>query len=171
MKSKYLEKDFAACTSDLDRRVYTSRLLGQDKTLILHGGGNTSVKTIQPNAFGEEEEILLVKGSGWDLEKIEPEGFSPVKLGHLQRLAGLDALPDFAPEGDPLGGDTDEAEPDTRGLKEIVRVKTARLEKALIQKALDQENDNVTRAARRLEISRKSLQLKMKEYGLRGDEE
>ena len=96
MKSKYLEKDFAACTSDLDRRVYTSRLLGQDKTLILHGGGNTSVKTIQPNAFGEEEEILLVKGSGWDLEKIEPEGFSPVKLGHLQRLAGLDALPDPA---------------------------------------------------------------------------
>ncbi len=96
MKSKYLEKDFAACTSDLDRRVYTSRLLGQDKTLILHGGGNTSVKTIQPTAFGEEEEILLVKGSGWDLEKIEPEGFSPVKLGHLQRLAGLDALPDPA---------------------------------------------------------------------------
>ena len=96
MKSKYLEKDFAACTSDLDRRVYTSRLLGQDKTLILHGGGNTSVKTSQPNAFGEDEDILLVKGSGWDLEKIEPEGFSPVKLAHLQRLAGLDALPDPA---------------------------------------------------------------------------
>jgi rhamnose utilization protein RhaD (predicted bifunctional aldolase and dehydrogenase)/NAD(P)-dependent dehydrogenase (short-subunit alcohol dehydrogenase family) len=96
MKSKYVEKDFAACATDLDRRVYTSRLLGQDKTLILHGGGNTSVKTIQKNAFGEEEEILLVKGSGWDLEKIEPEGFSPVKLGHLQRLATLPALPDPA---------------------------------------------------------------------------
>ena len=96
MKSKYVEKDFASCVTDLDRRVYTSRLLGQDKALILHGGGNTSVKTTQKNAFGEEEEILLVKGSGWDLEKIEPEGFSPVKLAHLKRLATLPALPDPA---------------------------------------------------------------------------
>ena len=96
MKSKYVEKDFAACATDLDRRVYTSRLLGQDKALILHGGGNTSVKTSQKNAFGEEEEVLLVKGSGWDLEKIEPEGFSPVKLAHLKRLATLPALPDPA---------------------------------------------------------------------------
>ena len=96
MKSKYAEKDFAACASDLDRRVYTSRLLGQDKSLILHGGGNTSVKTTERNAFGEDEEILLVKGSGWDLEKIEPEGFSPVNLKHLQRLATLPALADPA---------------------------------------------------------------------------
>ena len=96
MKSKYVEKDFAACVNDLDRRVYTSRLLGQDKALILHGGGNTSVKTSQKNAFGEEEEVLLVKGSGWDLEKIEPEGFSPVKLAHLKRLSTLPALPDPA---------------------------------------------------------------------------
>ena len=96
MKSKYVEKDFAACATDLDRRVYTSRLLGQDKALILHGGGNTSVKTSQKNAFGEEEEVLLVKGSGWDLEKIEPEGFSPVKLAHLKRLSTLPALPDPA---------------------------------------------------------------------------
>jgi hypothetical protein len=87
MNSLFDNAELAVAGSDLRQRVYTSRLLGRDKALVLHGGGNTSVKTIQKNAFGEEEEILLVKGSGWDLEKIEPEGFSPVKLAHLQRLA------------------------------------------------------------------------------------
>ena len=57
------------------------------------------------------------------------------------------------------------------GLKEYVRVHTARLERALIMRSLEQESGNVTRAARRLDISRKSLQLKMKEYQLREDPE
>ena len=86
----------AACFGDIDQRIYTSRLLGRDKSLVLHGGGNTSVKTVQVNCFGEEEDILLVKGSGWDLETIEADGFSPVKLKHLEGLAGLDALSDPA---------------------------------------------------------------------------
>ena len=96
MNSLFDNAELAVSGGDLGQRVYTSRLLGRDKVLVLHGGGNTSVKTIQKNAFGEEEEILLVKGSGWDLEKIEPEGFSPVKLAHLKRLATLPALPDPA---------------------------------------------------------------------------
>ena len=79
---------------DLGLRVYTSRLLGRDKSLVLHGGGNTSVKVREPNLFGEEEEILYVKGSGWDLETIEEAGFAPVRRGHLIRLAGLDELSD-----------------------------------------------------------------------------
>lgn len=86
----------SACVNDIERRVYTSRLLGRDKSLVLHGGGNTSVKASAKNAFGEEEEILYVKGSGWDLEKIEAGGFSPVKLAHLKRLATLPALSDPA---------------------------------------------------------------------------
>ncbi len=79
---------------DLGLRVYTSRLLGRDKSLVLHGGGNTSVKARERNLFGEEEDILYVKGSGWDLETIEAEGFAPVRLGPAQRLATLPRLSD-----------------------------------------------------------------------------
>lgn len=79
---------------DLGLRVYTSRLLGRDKNLVLHGGGNTSVKIREANRFGEEEEILYVKGSGWDLETIEAAGFSPVRLGPAARLATLPRLSD-----------------------------------------------------------------------------
>jgi len=96
MKSILDSKDIAACAGDIEQRVYTSRLLGRDKTLVLHGGGNTSVKASQKNAFGEDEDILFVKGSGWDLEKIEESGFSPVRLDHLRRLAQLPTLPDPA---------------------------------------------------------------------------
>ncbi len=79
---------------ELGLRVYASRLLGRDKSLVLHGGGNTSVKIVEKNAFGEDEELLYVKGSGWDLEKIEEAGFSPVRLDYLRRLAQLPSLPD-----------------------------------------------------------------------------
>ena len=75
-------------------RVHTSRLLGQDKSLVLHGGGNTSVKITEKNIIGKEEDILYVKGSGWDLETISAEGFSPVRLNHLKALAELPSLPD-----------------------------------------------------------------------------
>jgi rhamnose utilization protein RhaD (predicted bifunctional aldolase and dehydrogenase)/NAD(P)-dependent dehydrogenase (short-subunit alcohol dehydrogenase family) len=79
---------------DLGLRVYTSRLLGRDKSLVLHGGGNTSVKVRERNLFGEEEDVLYVKGSGWDLETIEAAGFAPVRLGPAQRLATLPCLSD-----------------------------------------------------------------------------
>jgi rhamnose utilization protein RhaD (predicted bifunctional aldolase and dehydrogenase)/NAD(P)-dependent dehydrogenase (short-subunit alcohol dehydrogenase family) len=96
MNSHFDDKELSACDEDIDRRVYSSRLLGRDKSLVLHGGGNTSVKAVEKNAFGEGEEILYVKGSGWDLEKIEAAGFSPVRLNHLKRLAGLPSLSDPA---------------------------------------------------------------------------
>lgn len=78
----------------LGLRVYTSRLLGREPSLVLHGGGNTSVKTSEKNMFGEEEQLLLVKGSGWDLATIEPAGFSPVKIKVLRQLAELESIPD-----------------------------------------------------------------------------
>jgi rhamnose utilization protein RhaD (predicted bifunctional aldolase and dehydrogenase)/NAD(P)-dependent dehydrogenase (short-subunit alcohol dehydrogenase family) len=80
--------------SDLEQRVYSSRLLGRDATLVLHGGGNTSVKVKECNLLGEEEEILYVKGSGWDLETIQVEGFTPVRMAHLLKLAKVDGLSD-----------------------------------------------------------------------------
>ena len=78
----------------LQLRVYSSRLLGRQPDLVLHGGGNTSVKVIEKNLFGEDEEILYVKGSGWDLGDIETQGFAPVRLKTLQHMAGFDELSD-----------------------------------------------------------------------------
>ena len=79
---------------DLAMRVYTSRLLGRDPSLVLHGGGNTSVKIRETNLLGDEQDILYVKGSGWDLESIEAAGLTPVRLQHLKRLATLSSLSD-----------------------------------------------------------------------------
>lgn len=76
-------------------RVYTSQLQGQEEDLVLHGGGNTSVKIRETNVFGEEEEILYVKGSGWDLATIKKQGFAPVKMDRLLLMARLPELSDM----------------------------------------------------------------------------
>jgi rhamnose utilization protein RhaD (predicted bifunctional aldolase and dehydrogenase)/NAD(P)-dependent dehydrogenase (short-subunit alcohol dehydrogenase family) len=80
--------------TDLQLRVYSSRLLGQEPSLVLHGGGNTSVKVTEKNIFGDKEDVLCVKGSGWDLATIEPQGFAPVRMETLLRLASLEKLSD-----------------------------------------------------------------------------
>ena len=78
----------------LGRRVYTSRLLGRDRSLVLHGGGNTSLKVRERDLFGAEREVLYVKGSGADLETIDAQGFSPLPLDYLRRLTTLPKLSD-----------------------------------------------------------------------------
>jgi rhamnose utilization protein RhaD (predicted bifunctional aldolase and dehydrogenase) len=75
-------------------RVYTSRLLGQEAQLVLHGGGNTSVKINADDFFGESVETLFVKGSGWDLATIEEAGFAPLRMDVLKKLAQLETLSD-----------------------------------------------------------------------------
>ena len=94
MKSLWSDREAAEYKTDLGLRVYTSRLLGRDPSLVLHGGGNTSVKIREKNIVGEEEEILYVKGSGWDLETIAEAGFAPVRIAHLLKLANLQVLSD-----------------------------------------------------------------------------
>jgi rhamnose utilization protein RhaD (predicted bifunctional aldolase and dehydrogenase)/NAD(P)-dependent dehydrogenase (short-subunit alcohol dehydrogenase family) len=94
ISSLWNETDPDASSSELAQRVYSSRLLGRDDTLVLHGGGNTSVKLRESNVLGDLEEILYVKGSGSDLVSIEERGFAPVRLNHLIRLADLDRLSD-----------------------------------------------------------------------------
>ena len=94
MKSLWNDAEAAKFAGPLGQRVYTSRLLGRDKSLVLHGGGNTSVKIEESTLFGEKEEVLYVKGSGWDLETIEPAGFAPVKLDYIRKLASLTNLSD-----------------------------------------------------------------------------
>jgi len=79
---------------DLALRTYTSRLLGSEPTLVLHGGGNTSVKATRRNVLGESIEALFVKASGQNLATIEPEGHSCVRLEYLKKLRGLASLDD-----------------------------------------------------------------------------
>ena len=80
--------------NSLQMRVFSSQLLGQNPDLVLHGGGNTSVKLLETNLFGEEEEILYVKGSGWNLATIEAEGFSALRLNTMLKLAKLVKISD-----------------------------------------------------------------------------
>jgi rhamnose utilization protein RhaD (predicted bifunctional aldolase and dehydrogenase)/NAD(P)-dependent dehydrogenase (short-subunit alcohol dehydrogenase family) len=94
MENLWNDHDAKACADDLALRVYTSRLLGRNSALVLHGGGNTSVKIAETDVFGDPVEVLYVKGSGWDLATIEAPGFTPLRLDHLKRLATLPALPD-----------------------------------------------------------------------------
>ena len=87
--SRYNDPDIALC-------VYTSHLLGRQPRLVLHGGGNTSVKTTEIDLFGNEIAVLRIKGSGWDLASIEPIGLPAVRLEPLLRLEKLEQLSDEA---------------------------------------------------------------------------
>jgi len=77
-------------------RTYSARLLGADPDLVLHGGGNTSVKTSVTGLLGETIPVLCVKGSGWDLGTIEPPGHPAVRLEPLRALRALNSLSDEA---------------------------------------------------------------------------
>ncbi len=79
---------------DLALRVYTTRLLGGEPRLVLHGGGNTSVKTKVADITGSAVDVLCVKGSGWDMGTIEAPGLPAVRLEPLRELVGLQALSD-----------------------------------------------------------------------------
>ena len=79
---------------DLADRVYTSQLIGKVPDLVMHGGGNTSCKTMTSNFYGDEIEVLCVKGSGWDLGSIQPAGLPTVTLEPLLRLRQLSNLSD-----------------------------------------------------------------------------
>ncbi|MBL4867041.1 MAG: class II aldolase/adducin family protein, partial [Pseudomonadales bacterium] len=95
MQNQWDDQDIDGLEDDLlAQRVYTSQLLGRETGLVLHGGGNTSVKLTELNYFGESEELLYVKGSGWDLDTIEKPGFAPVKMDTLLKLAQLESLTD-----------------------------------------------------------------------------
>lgn len=94
MKSLWNDEDAPFSGDDLAVRVYTSRLLGACEDLVMHGGGNTSVKAITNDFFGNDVEVLYVKGSGWDLKTIEKPGFPAIRLKETQMLAELESLSD-----------------------------------------------------------------------------
>ncbi len=104
MKSRWSDLEFRSVVDgylrsglnlDLATRVYTTRLLGADPELVLHGGGNTSVKTVAIDADGGEVPVICVKGSGWDMGTIEPAGLPAVRLAELAGLARFDTLSDM----------------------------------------------------------------------------
>ncbi len=103
MKSRWSDHDAQAfieryaeqgINEDIALRTYTTRLLGSDPKLVLHGGGNTSVKTTVKDMLGDAVEVLCVKGSGWDMGAIEPAGLPAVRLAPLRRLRASDTLSD-----------------------------------------------------------------------------
>src|SRR3954465_13643609 len=101
MQSAWIDSDAEAAMAcygslgrDLALRVYTTRLLGQDPHLVLHGGGNTSVKTRLTDLNGDAVDVLCVKGSGWDMATIEPAGLPAVRLAQLLKLRARENLSD-----------------------------------------------------------------------------
>lgn len=101
MKNAWVETDAAAMIArgaqqgigrDFALRIYTSRLLGGERKLVLHGGGNTSLKESGRDRFGEDTVLLRVKASGVDMAGIEAEGFSALRLCQLHRLRALARL-------------------------------------------------------------------------------
>lgn len=93
-KNRWNEAEAKTFATVLEQRVYTSRLLGNDPYLVMHGGGNTSAKGEVTNLFGKKEKVLFIKGSGWDLGKIEAKGLPAVKLTPLLELRNLADLGD-----------------------------------------------------------------------------
>lgn len=87
-------KHYPDIDAELALRIFTARLIGADPNLVLHGGGNTSVKLKHKNILGEDQEVLFVKGSGVNLATIEPEGFVALDLAYLKRFRRLDKLDD-----------------------------------------------------------------------------
>lgn len=103
MKSAWVDRDAEDLAAryaktgvgrDLALRIYTTRLLGREPKLVLHGGGNTSVKTRMTDLLGEEVDVLCIKGSGWDMGRIEPPGLPAVRLGPIKSLRTRAALAD-----------------------------------------------------------------------------
>src|SRR5262249_11080385 len=102
MRSAWVDNDAKAALNhyakavgtDLALRVYSTRLLGREPKLVLHGGGNTSVKTRINDLLGADAEVLCVKGSGWDMAAIEPAGMPAVRLDSFRRLQARVAMSD-----------------------------------------------------------------------------
>ena len=84
----------AGLSEDVSLRIYTTRILGEDPQLVLHGGGNTSVKTILPDTLGQLTEVICVKGSGWDMSRIEAAGLPALRLEPLRELRAVQEMDD-----------------------------------------------------------------------------
>ncbi|MCQ1953307.1 bifunctional aldolase/short-chain dehydrogenase [Arthrobacter sp. zg-Y238] len=80
----------------VDECVQGSRTIGAHKSLVLHGGGNSSIKATVVDVTGDDIETLYVKGSGWDMASIEPQGFAPLRMDRLRQLLTVKSITDTA---------------------------------------------------------------------------
>ncbi len=103
MKSRWLDHEAQAVVDryardqigrDVALRLYTTRLLGREPDLVLHGGGNTSVKTTMPDLLGQDVDVICIKGSGSDMAAIEPRGLPALRLERLRKLRARASLTD-----------------------------------------------------------------------------
>ena len=102
MKSRWSDAEASAVVEkygkqwgeDLALRTYSARLIGAEESLVLHGGGNTSVKNTVTNKLGESRTALFVKASGFDMASIEPEGHTGLDFEYLKKLRALPELDD-----------------------------------------------------------------------------
>lgn len=94
MHNRWNHAEAALLTTPLEECAYGSRLLGAEPSLVLHGGGNTSVKGRMADPTGGEVDVLWVKGSGWDLATIEPAGFAPMRVDRLREILTAPSLSD-----------------------------------------------------------------------------
>ena len=88
----YIKSTYKTLDSDLASRIYTSHLIGKDKNLVMHGGGNISVKLLEEDILGNQVDVLRVKGSGWDLDSLAPEGLPSLNLSKIRELRSLNKL-------------------------------------------------------------------------------
>ena len=117
VKGRWVDEDAAAIADDVGLCAYASRLLGADPTLVLAGGGNSSVKTTEADVFGDPVEVLHVKGSGWDMGALQPGGLAPLRLATVARLAELPELADAR-----MAAELRAASPRPRGAGAVGRV-------------------------------------------------
>ncbi|MBF0357957.1 MAG: bifunctional aldolase/short-chain dehydrogenase [Magnetococcales bacterium] len=104
MKNRWSESDAAAfvreqahiVNADLALRIYSSRLQGLEPSLVLHGGGNSSVKSYYNNIFGQSVKAIFVKASGHDLANLTPAGLPGIHLERVAKLQSLETLDDVA---------------------------------------------------------------------------
>lgn len=111
MQNRWNDEEAATCQQAIEECVYGSHLLGADTSLVLHGGGNTSVKVVEQDLYGDDVEVLYIKGSGWDLVDISRDGFAPVDAARIRRLADLEELSDTAMLNELRGGLLDATAP------------------------------------------------------------
>jgi rhamnulose-1-phosphate aldolase/alcohol dehydrogenase len=93
MQNRWRDQD-AAHLDPLDQLVYMSRLVGAETSLVVWGGGNTSVKVTERDFRGRETRVMRVKGSGSDMKSIEPKHFPGIRLEDVAPLLDRDAMDD-----------------------------------------------------------------------------
>lgn len=89
--SEYKKKNIS---KDLALRIYTTHLLGKNPKLVLHGGGNSSVKSIGKNLYKKNVNLIYVKGSGWDMSNLNELGMPGLELNPLLETVKLNKLND-----------------------------------------------------------------------------